>query len=202
MPVYCGFFYPPAPRATSVYKHNWIKMSVLLHSCSLRKRSVGLTGSCCEYHVSFHCTPLLSQSSLLRAQMGRGGSSAVGLHGNRDGFFGLLAGVLFAVWHCANTEIRIWKLWLGAECLALLCWKLGWLGITVWGGGNFQLFGVFRIYLLGPLRISSLIIMHGCLKGTPLSFLYGLWFFKREIALLQNICCFLLFRIAQRNSPP
>lgn len=29
-------FYPPAPRATSVYKHNWIKMSVLLHSCSLR----------------------------------------------------------------------------------------------------------------------------------------------------------------------
>lgn len=43
--------------------------------------------------------------------VGRGGSSAVGLHGNRDGFFGLLAGVLFVVWHCANTaEKRVWKL--------------------------------------------------------------------------------------------
>lgn len=46
-------FYPPAPQATPVYKHNWIKMPKFLHSCSLRKRSVGLTTSCCDTWSAF-----------------------------------------------------------------------------------------------------------------------------------------------------
>lgn len=82
---------------------------------------MGLTASCCDSWsacIVHPCSELTAEHRLEGCAVG----TAVGLHGNRKGFFGLLAGVLFVVWHCANTaEKRVWKLWLGVECLSLLC---------------------------------------------------------------------------------
>lgn len=100
--------------------------------------------------------------------VGRGGSSAVALHGNRNGFFW----VLFVVWHCANTAEKKGS---GNCDLELRAWHSPAEG---WGGR--EEFGIFRINLLGPPTISSLIILHSCLKGTPLSFLHGFWSSKRK----------------------
>lgn len=50
-----------------------------------------------------------------RVCCGGGGNSAVGLHGNTDAFFGLLAGLVFVVWHCANTAEK--------RCLEIVTWS-------------------------------------------------------------------------------
>lgn len=67
------------------------------------------------------------------------------------------------------------------------------------GRGNFQLFGFFGINLLG--RISSLIILQLFDRHSSVSLVWIL-VFQEEIAFLQEICYFLLFRIAQGNSSP